>query len=68
MGSGPCTSWRWTDAEDVVTKTRKGLPFIKFELPKRKKPDDKQASKPDKPKPTDRLTSMALGEEAGSHR
>ena len=49
-----------------MTKTKKSLPFIKFELPKRKKPDDKQASKPDKPKPTDRLTTMAVGEE-GSH-
>jgi hypothetical protein len=51
-----------------VTKTRKGLPFIKFELPKRKKPDDKQASKPDKPKPGDRVTTMMVGEEAGSPR
>ncbi|WP_375772381.1 hypothetical protein NR798_16345 [Archangium gephyra] len=51
-----------------MTKTRKRLPFIKFELPKRKKPDDKQASKPDKPRPTGPVTSMALGEEAGSHR
>jgi hypothetical protein len=51
-----------------VTKPRKGLPFIKFELPKPKKPADKQASKPDKPKPTDRLTSMAVGEEGGSPR
>ena len=51
-----------------MTKTRKGLPFIKFELPKPKKPTDKQPSKPDKPKPGDRLTSMALGEEGGSHR
>jgi hypothetical protein len=51
-----------------VTKTRKGLlSFIKFELPKRKKPEDKQASKPDKPKPTGRLTSMAIGEEGGHH-
>ncbi|HZI05086.1 MAG TPA: hypothetical protein VEZ71_13740 [Archangium sp.] len=51
-----------------MTKTRKGLlSFIKFELPKRKKPDDKQASKPDKPRPTGRVTSMAVGEEAGSH-
>jgi hypothetical protein len=48
-----------------VTKTRKGLPFIKFELPKRKKPEDKQASKPDKPqsKPTDQVTTMVVGEE-----
>lgn len=51
-----------------MTKTKKGLPFIKFELPKRKKPDDKQASKPDKPKPGERLTSMALGEEGGHHQ
>jgi hypothetical protein len=51
-----------------VTKTRKGLPFIKFELPRPKKPADKQASKPDKPKPEDRLTSMAVGEEGGSPR
>ena len=52
-----------------MTKTRKGLlSFIKFELPKRKKSEDKQASKPDKPKPSDRVTSMALGEEAGSHQ
>ena len=51
-----------------MTKTRKGLPFIKFELPKRKKPDDKQASKPDKPKPTDRVTTMMVGEEGGHHQ
>lgn len=51
-----------------MTKTRKGLPFIKFELPKPKKPKDEQPSKPDKPKPTDRLTSLALGEEGGHHR
>ncbi|MFE8600462.1 hypothetical protein KYC5002_33505 [Archangium violaceum] len=51
-----------------MTKTKKGLPFIKFELPKRKKPDDKQASKPDKPKPDDRVTTMAVGEEGGGPR
>ena len=51
-----------------MTKTKKGLPFIKFELPKPKKPADKQAGKPDKPKPEDRLTSMAVGEEGGSPR
>jgi hypothetical protein len=51
-----------------VTKTRKGPPFIKFALPKPRKPADKQPSKPDKPKPTDRLTTMAVGEEGGSSR
>ncbi|MCY1080005.1 hypothetical protein [Archangium lansingense] len=51
-----------------MTKTRKGLPFIKFELPKRKKPDDKQASKPDKPKPSDQVTTMMVGEEGGTNR
>ena len=52
-----------------MTKPRKGpLSFIKFELPKPKKPSDKQAGKHDKPKPEDRLTSMALGEEGGSPR
>jgi hypothetical protein len=51
-----------------VTKTRKGLPFIKFELPKPRKSTDKPPSKPEKPKPTDRLTSLAVGEEGGNNR
>ncbi|WP_199242923.1 hypothetical protein [Vitiosangium sp. GDMCC 1.1324] len=52
-----------------MTKTRKGPPFIKFELPKPKKPtDNKQPSKPDKPKPADRLTTMMVGEEGGHPR
>jgi hypothetical protein len=51
-----------------VTKTRKGLPFIKFELPKLKKSAGKPPSKPEKPKPTDRLTSLAVGEEGGNTR
>ena len=46
-----------------MTKTPKGLPFIKFELPKLRKPGSKPADKPEKPKPSDRLTSMMLGEE-----
>lgn len=51
-----------------MTKPKKGLPFIKFELPKPKKPSDKQAGKPDKPRPEDRVTTMAVGEEGGHSR
>ncbi|HEX8437637.1 hypothetical protein [Archangium sp.] len=46
-----------------MTKTRKGLPFIKFELPKLKKPGSKPPDKPEKPRPTDRLTTQMVGEE-----
>ena len=49
-----------------MTKTRKGpLSFIKFALPKPKKPTDKPPEQPDKPKPGDRFTTMAVGEEGG---
>jgi hypothetical protein len=48
-----------------VTKTRKGTPFIKFELPKLRKPGSKPPGKPEKPKPTDRLTTLMVGEEGG---
>jgi len=49
-----------------MTKTRKGLlSFIKFALPKPKRPTDKPHEKPDKSKPTDRFTTMAVGEEGG---
>jgi hypothetical protein len=51
---------------DVVTKTRKGLlSFIKFALPKPKRPTDKPHEKPDKSKPGDRFTTLAVGEEGG---
>lgn len=46
-----------------MTKTRKGPPFIKFELPKPRKPEGKPPDKPEKPKPSDRLTTLMLGEE-----
>jgi len=49
-----------------VTKTRKGLlSFIKFALPKPKPPPGKPHEKPDPPKPNDRFTTMAVGEEGG---
>lgn len=46
---------------------KKGFPFIKFELPKPKKPEDKPPSKPEKGKPSERLTTMMLGEEGGNN-
>jgi len=49
-----------------VTKTRKGLlSFIKFALPKPKPGTDKPHEKPAPPKPNDRFTTMAVGEEGG---
>lgn len=49
-----------------MTKTRKGLlSFIKFALPKPKPGTGKPPEKPDKPKPGDRFTTMAVGEEGG---
>ncbi|HEX8825545.1 MAG TPA: hypothetical protein VF794_36890 [Archangium sp.] len=52
-----------------MTKKSKGPPFIKFELPKfLKKGTGKPSEKPEKPeksKPTDRLTTLAVGEENG---
>jgi hypothetical protein len=49
-----------------VTKTRKGLlSFIKYALPKPKPSPDKPHEKPDASKPTDRYTTMMVGEEGG---